>query len=254
VTRRREIAMMLQIDSVDQNSQSMIPAQLRNLLQQTLDDHRLTRGERQALGRILEHSRPSESTIGDYRRIAFELARESIVADGMPAVADVLGWLQDVTKLLDGIGDDPDGRYFTDACFSPQDDCVQRIRGFLGSAKASADICVFTITDDRISGVISDLHRRGIKVRLISDNEKAHDPGSDVDRLGREGVPVRIDSSPFHMHHKFAIVDGTKLLTGSYNWTRTAAAENEENFLITADPRLVSRFAWVFESLWEKFA
>lgn len=232
----------------------MSPAQLRNLLQQTLDDHRLSRAERKALGRILEHGRPSEPTLGDYRRIAFELAKETIAADGMPAVADVLGWLQDVTKLLDGIGDDAEARHHADACFSPQDDCVQRIRGFLGSAKTSADICVFTITDDRISEVIADLHRRRVKVRIISDNEKTHDPGSDVDRLGREGVPVRVDSSPFHMHHKFAIVDGTKLLTGSYNWTRTAAAENEENFLITEDPRLVLRFARTFESLWEKFA
>ena len=49
-------------------------------------------------------------------------------------------------------------------------------------------------------------------------------------RLARSGIAVAFDSSPHHMHHKFAIFDLTRLLTGSYNWTRSAAESNEEEF------------------------
>ena len=44
------------------------------------------------------------------------------------------------------------------------------------------------------------------------------------------------------MHHKFAIFDQSILLTGSYNWTRSASEKNEENFIITSDPALLFRF------------
>jgi phosphatidylserine/phosphatidylglycerophosphate/cardiolipin synthase-like enzyme len=56
------------------------------------------------------------------------------------------------------------------------------------------------------------------------------------------------------MHHKFAVIDGKTLLTGSYNWTRSAADFNEENVVVTDDPRLVSSFAAEFEKLWKKFS
>ena len=53
------------------------------------------------------------------------------------------------------------------------------------------------------------------------------------------------------MHHKFAISDNKLLLNGSYNWTRSASTENNENISITNDLRLVSLFQNEFERLWE---
>ena len=56
-------------------------------------------------------------------------------------------------------------------------------------------------------------------------------------------MAVRVDRSPYHMHHKFAILDAATLLTGSYNWTRGAARDNEENLIVTDEPRIVNPFA-----------
>ena len=60
-------------------------------------------------------------------------------------------------------------------------------------------------------------------------------------------MPVKVDRTPFHMHHKFAIFDGARLLNGSYNWTRGAANDNEENLIDTGDPRLLAAFRRQFE-------
>ena len=45
------------------------------------------------------------------------------------------------------------------------------------------------------------------------------------------------------MHHKFAIVDSTLLLNGSFNWTERAVSENCENVVIS---RWANQFA-IFE-------
>ena len=140
------------------------------------------------------------------------------------------------------------------AHFSPGEDCLLAIRGLLARARQTADVCVFTITDDRLAEALFDAQCRDVAVRIITDDSKADDPGSDVDRLGRAGIPVRVDRSPYHMHHKFLILDGATLLTGSYNWTRGAASDNEENRIVTDDPRLVSPFVATFDRLWLRLA
>ena len=48
--------------------------------------------------------------------------------------------------------------------------------------------------------------------------------------------------------------DRRLLVTGSYNWTRSAARNNLENIAITDDPRLVEPYRDEFERLWERFA
>lgn len=141
-----------------------------------------------------------------------------------------------------------------DVHFSPGDECLFAICRQIESAEATADVCVFTITDDRIAARLLDAHRRGVRVRIITDNDKAYDDGSDIHRLARAGIEVRVDQTPFHMHHKFAIFDERRMLTGSYNWTRGAARDNEENLIVSDDPRLLRAFEREFGSLWEKLA
>lgn len=139
-----------------------------------------------------------------------------------------------------------------EAWFSPFQDCVRRIEQLFVQAQQQVDICVFTITDNRLSDAILTAHRRGITIRIISDNDKAFDRGSDIERLQSHGIAVRVDFTPFHMHHKFAVFDQQILLTGSYNWTVGAARDNQENFLITSDRRLMQAYSDEFDRLWRK--
>jgi len=61
--------------------------------------------------------------------------------------------------------------------------------------------------------------------------------GSDVQRMSDQGIPTRTDSSEqYHMHDKFAIVDSLFVLTGSFNWTFSAGAHNQENIAIIDGP------------------
>ena len=96
-------------------------------------------------------------------------------------------------------------------------------------------------------------HGRGVRIRIITDNDKAADLGSDADRFLQAGIELRVDRTEYHMHHKFAVFDNAILLNGSYNWTRGAATNNEENFIVTTNRRLVAIFSKTFEDLWQQF-
>jgi len=56
------------------------------------------------------------------------------------------------------------------------------------------------------------------------------------------------------MHHKFAIIDDTLVINGSYNWTKGARFENRENLTLTNYPKAVQGFKGEFERLWAEFA
>jgi cardiolipin hydrolase len=55
------------------------------------------------------------------------------------------------------------------------------------------------------------------------------------------------------MHHKFLVIDGRLLITGSFNWTRQAIIGNNENLVITDHADLVSAYCQEFDRLWQTF-
>ncbi|HEY4652286.1 MAG TPA: phospholipase D-like domain-containing protein [Pontibacter sp.] len=136
------------------------------------------------------------------------------------------------------------------AFFSPGKDCLHAIISAIDAAEKTIKICVFTISDDRISEAIVQAHRRGVSIRIITDNNKLHDAGSDIRELAAKGLEVRIDKTRSHMHHKFAIFDEVRVLTGSYNWTRSAALYNHENILVTDNQSIVHDYSKEFDRLW----
>lgn len=224
----------------------MTPLDFEKMLRQTLADRKLSSSERTALTQVLADARLDGQKLAAHRAVAFDLAREAI---GDPHAREVLDWLEAVVKLMHPVK--PAGAAGTyEALFAPFDDLPARVVGLFAAVRASADLCVFTITDDRLSQAILSAHRRGVRVRIITDDDKSSDLGSDVEAFEAAGIPVRVDRTSAHMHHKFAVFDDRTLLNGSYNWTRSAATVNNENFIVTSERLLVDTFARHFEKLW----
>ena len=230
--------------------------EVKTLLQSTLEDFQLSRKERGEIRDLLGKFKGDDQKRALYRSMAFDAAREALAKADAGQRFQTLDWLEDTVKALYPAENLPaTGKAAAaHAFFSPDDNCVGKITEMFGQARSTVDICVFTITDNRIVDAMERAHKRRVQIRVISDDEKAMDKGSDIGHLERLGIPVRVDRSEHHMHHKFAIFDKSKLLTGSYNWTRSAAMHNEENFLITSDGDLLKDFTRMFDKLWRDFS
>ena len=158
-----------------------------------------------------------------------------------------LFWLQNCFELID--------EYMFRihrVLFSPGTDILESISDLLKQAHHTLDICVFTITDERLATDILNCHNRGVKVRIITDDEKMYDHGSAINGLRNAGIPVKIDHSRYHMHHKFGIIDSRIVFTGSFNWTYTASKHNQENLLITTNFDIVRQYEEQYKLLWEE--
>lgn len=216
---------------------------LIEIFKKTLEDKKFSRAEKKAVTRLMyEDYQLNKDQRDQVRSQLFDMARQAMSGHKN---LEVLDWLETANKLM---LNRQDSRVY----FSPGDECRDIIIQQLDKAVQSVDICVYTISDDDISHAITACHRRKVKVRIITDDEKVSDRGSDIWDMAVRGVETKIDNSPSYMHHKFAIFDNEVVLTGSYNWTRGAAEFNQENLLFTDDRRAVASYMEEFEKLWEE--
>ena len=218
------------------------------LLDRALQGNGLSENELQGITkRLAEGLAEASSEIGPSSRLldrVFTAARNLITG---PENRALLFRLQGVVEALCQATSAQQAHAF----FSPGEACRGKIVELFNRVRHDVDICVFTITDNHIRDAILAARKRSVAIRIISDNEKLHDTGSDIRLLQERGIPVKIDMGRQHMHHKFAIFDGVTVVTGSYNWTVSAATRNHENIVVLADPSVAATFREEFERMWQ---
>ncbi len=221
--------------------------ELEKIFRRTLDDKKVTTSEHRALIKVLGEYGLTKRKVDLLRSKIFEMARNEI--SGVKN-AKILEWLRGTTKAINNVAfNTPQSR--NEVYFSPGEDCLNSILAELGNAYSTIDICVFTISDNRIANKIEYCYHKGVKIRIITDDDKTFDKGSDIEKLSRAGLNVRIDRTRHHMHHKFAIIDNKTIITGSYNWTRSAEQYNHENVLVTNDKIVTAKYIKEFDELWK---
>ena len=124
----------------------------------------------------------------------------------------------------------------------------------LQTCKNTMDIAIFTMTNIKFANVITNLFNRGVKIRIIADGECCKMQTSNIYSLAALGIEVKTDDSVrYYMHHKFAVIDNSVVITGSFNWTSQAVNHNQENILFLENKNLAKKYANEFQRLWDDF-
>ncbi len=116
--------------------------------------------------------------------------------------------------------------------FAPEDNVPQRLLELLGEAERSIHFMAFAFTDNDIARVMVDKHRAGLTVSGVMEQRNITATGANFDALRQAGIDILSDGNPYMMHHKVIIIDEAIVITGSYNFTASAAGRNDENVLI----------------------
>ncbi len=213
-------------------------------LRLSIEDEVLSKAERKSLKSLVSEHPLDDHQLNFLRSKIYELANEKVNATNYNFILD---WVKSANSALLI----PEPTTLSDAYFSPGDACRNTIIKQINSATQQLNICVFTISDDLITDAILTSHKRGTQIRIITDNDKSHDEGSDIEQIARVGISVKMDRSPNHMHHKFMVTDEKTIITGSYNWTRSAAKFNQENIVLSKEAGLIKSYLKEFDQLWK---
>jgi hypothetical protein len=109
----------------------------------------------------------------------------------------------------------------------------------LNEAGSSIKVAVAWLTDGAIFTTLCKRAGEGIQVELILLNDSINKEmvSFDHSELEKKGGKIYF-IDPLEnggiMHHKFCVIDGITLITGSYNWSNKAA-KNDENIVIARD-------------------
>jgi phosphatidylserine/phosphatidylglycerophosphate/cardiolipin synthase-like enzyme len=215
---------------------------LVSYLESSISDEVFSRNEKKTFKSLVNESMLDQNRLNFLRSKIYELASQKITSTNHQFI---LEWLKTANSALIFPAVEN-----TDAFFSPGEACRNTIIRNIETATEKLHICVFTISDDSITNSLLTAHKKGVHIKLITDNDKSFDVGSDVEQLAKAGIAVRMDTTPNHMHHKFMVSDQRSVITGSYNWTLSAAKYNHENIIVTREASVVKSFAQQFDQLW----
>jgi len=133
--------------------------------------------------------------------------------------------------------------------FAPEDHVQEAIIGEIGTAQSEIDVMAFSFTSGEIAKAMAARIEKGVKVRAVFDQRQAGTQHSQDDYLAKRGASVRLDNNPYAMHNKVIIIDTKAVVTGSYNFTKSADTQNDENVLIIHSPNVAEIYLREFESL-----
>lgn len=142
----------------------------------------------------------------------------------------------------------------------------------LATATNSVDLALFVFAEQKLVDLLETRHRQGVMVRSLIDASFAYRYYSEgLDMLGvalpDQQCRYPLDNRPWQnpittvgvpqlppgdlLHHKFAIIDGKTIITGSHNWSASANYNNDETLLIITNPTVAAHFVREFDRLYQ---
>lgn len=132
--------------------------------------------------------------------------------------------------------------------FCPEDWCANRVIEELATAKSTINFMTFSFTHDQIGDQLVKKHGEGVEVKGIFETSQKN-AFTEYDKLLQNGMDVKWDGNKYNMHNKVFIIDGQVVVTGSFNPTKNADENNDENILIIHDAAIASRYTQEFEKV-----
>ena len=132
--------------------------------------------------------------------------------------------------------------------FSPRGGAQDALVATIGQAKDSILVQAYSFTSAPIAKALVDAAKRGVKIEAILDKSQRSERYTGATFLRNEGIPVYIDDKHAIAHNKVMIIDGSSVVTGSFNFTKAAEEKNAENLLIIRNREM----AKIYMDDWEK--
>ena len=132
-------------------------------------------------------------------------------------------------------------------CFTPGQDCTDLVVSEIANVKRQILVQAYSFTSGPILAALKAAHGRGVDVEVIVDKSSARQSKSGsrysaATYLTNAGIPVWVDTKVAIAHNKVMVIDGQRVITGSFNFTAAAQNHNAENLLVLDDSALAAQY------------
>lgn len=133
-------------------------------------------------------------------------------------------------------------------CFTPPANCLQPIIDVINKATGSIYVQAYGLSHPQIIAALVNAKDRGVEVRVLLDRSNLTQKYSGLNQLKEAGIETTIDMVPGIAHNKIMIIDHLITVTGSFNFTKSAATRNAENLLIIEDKAIAEKYLrnWLY--------
>ncbi len=142
----------------------------------------------------------------------------------------------------------------------------------LQAARQSVHLALFVFSDQNLANLLAlNRRQRGTRLQVLIDSGFAYRSYSEALDLWGLALPqackLEAGNQPWPapvqtvgvpvlargdlLHHKFGVVDGQTVITGSQNWSEAANQTNDENLLVMRSPVVAAHFEREFTRLYD---
>ena len=125
--------------------------------------------------------------------------------------------------------------------FSPKGGCTKAIIEQIDKAKESIFVQAYSFTSQSIAQALRNASKDNVKVQVVLDKSNKDAKYSVADYLS-SNMTTLIDARHQIAHDKIMIIDSKIIITGSFNFTKSAEEGNAENLLIINSPELAKKY------------
>ena len=134
--------------------------------------------------------------------------------------------------------------------FAPEDDPFDTLVRLVSVAESSIRFMAFSFTNDALGLAMLERAQAGVDVQGIFEVRGSETEYAELPRLYCAGVPVRQDGNPQTFHHKVVVIDNYVVITGSMNFSDSAADDNDENMVAISEPAVAQLYLQEFDRRW----
>jgi phosphatidylserine/phosphatidylglycerophosphate/cardiolipin synthase-like enzyme len=134
--------------------------------------------------------------------------------------------------------------------FTPPANAVTAIIKAIDASEREVLVQAYGFTHNGIAQALVRAHQRGVVVRVLLDKKSASSNRYVISILENAQIDVRQDGKHAIAHNKVMVIDLSTVITGSFNFTNSAATRNAENFLILKSDDLAQQYRLQWKSHW----
>jgi phosphatidylserine/phosphatidylglycerophosphate/cardiolipin synthase-like enzyme len=136
--------------------------------------------------------------------------------------------------------------------FSPDDGIALQLNELLSLAEESIRFLAFSFTTDEFGKTIRIQAGNGRTVAGVMEEEQVKSNiGTEYDLFKQAGMDVYLDGNEGQMHHKTMIIDERIVITGSYNFSRSAETSNDENLIVIDNEQIANYYLQEFQRIYQ---